>query len=270
MKKVAVIITVYNRKETTLKCLNSLNLLLKSNTWLSGDIFMTDDGSTDGTSDAVLESYPNVHVIQGNGNLYWAGGMNKAWNAACSHGDYDYYIWLNDDAVLYKNAFDLIFEPINYYGDQVIVSGAFKDAKGFPSYGGRDKNKKILTPNGTFQPIFYMNGNLTLIPSAVEKLLGHLDELFIHIGGDWDYGLRAKSMGIKVVLTKDYVGMTNRHDGNEFKGNLRDRIKQLYSKKHNPFRIWRFYMRHFGLRSALSEFIKQHVLFLFPNILKKK
>ena len=36
-------------------------------------IFLVDDASSDGTSDAVAYKYPDVTIIPGGGNLYWAG-----------------------------------------------------------------------------------------------------------------------------------------------------------------------------------------------------
>ena len=81
MKTVAVLIAAYNRKQTTLSCLNSLQALQ-----LPGDvkleIFLTDDASTDGTAQAVCNLYPQVHLLHGTGSLYWAGGMRYTWAKA--------------------------------------------------------------------------------------------------------------------------------------------------------------------------------------------
>lgn len=49
----------------------------------SFDVYMTNDGCTDGTPESVKQLYPHVNVIDGEGGLYWSGGMRKAWvNAA--------------------------------------------------------------------------------------------------------------------------------------------------------------------------------------------
>ena len=266
MVKIAVILTVYNRRNTTLEGLRSIHKIISTfgNNYVF-TIYMTDDGCTDGTGEAVAMEFPDVIITKGDGNLFWAGGMNKSWKAANHHDKYDYFIWFNDDALLLDNAFNLLFEPIYRLGSRVIVSGAFKDSLGNVSYGGRDKRKKLISPNGTSQPIFYMNGNLTLIPAAVVQEIGYLDIQFLHLGGDWDYGLRAQKRGIKVVLTSDYVGITDRHDKDAFSGSLIERFHKLYSKKHNPFVSWRFYRRHFGICCALFEFLKRHITTIFPS-----
>ena len=77
--KIAVLMTCHNRKESTLRCLRGLPSDL--------DVFLVDDASTDGTSDAVrevsrAERDGRVEVREGNGSLYWAWGMALAWRAS--------------------------------------------------------------------------------------------------------------------------------------------------------------------------------------------
>ena len=52
--KVAILITCYNRKAKTLRCLDSIQGTLGP--WrdkIDAKVFLTDDGCTDGTADAV-------------------------------------------------------------------------------------------------------------------------------------------------------------------------------------------------------------------------
>jgi GT2 family glycosyltransferase len=77
MYTIAVLLTCHNRRDKTITCLDSLyNCLLPSDFQL--DVFLVDDGSSDGTSKAVSEKFPSVNVIQGNGNLFWNQGMRLA------------------------------------------------------------------------------------------------------------------------------------------------------------------------------------------------
>ena len=93
--RIAAIITCHNRKDKTLACLKSLLQIAPTI-----DVYLTDDGSTDGTSEAVRQQCPQVQIIQGDGNLFWSRGMYIAWKEAVK-SDYEYYLWLNDDVVLY-------------------------------------------------------------------------------------------------------------------------------------------------------------------------
>ena len=66
-----IIIPVHNRLPYTINCLNSIKLSVKS----EYSIIIVDDGSTDGTSTYIKNNYPDVHVVKGNGDLFWTGSM---------------------------------------------------------------------------------------------------------------------------------------------------------------------------------------------------
>lgn len=274
MITIAVLLTVYNRKEVTLKGLQSLYASIDN---LGGgyhfDVYMTDDGSTDGTAEAVKTEYPNINIIQGNGNLYWSGGMRKAWQTAIKSGiHYDFYLWFNDDAELFNNALAIIFESQAKFGDQCIISGAFYDSDGKTSYGGKSQDCNWINP-GDCQQVFYMNGNFVLIPDNVYKTLGTIDQIFIHGLGDWDYGMRALEKGFDVKVSTKYVGMTNRHDEQiielwNYDLKLKERLRKFYGPKHSPTIQFRFDKRHLGLRYAITRFIVYHIYTLFPFVYK--
>jgi GT2 family glycosyltransferase len=61
--KIAIVIPVYDRRETTLQGLRSLSRI--DRTGLSVRIFVVDDASPDGTGDAVRAEFPDVVVING-------------------------------------------------------------------------------------------------------------------------------------------------------------------------------------------------------------
>jgi len=66
---IAVLMTCHNRKATTLKCLGGLTEhALPSGYRLA--IYLVDDGSTDGTADAIASEYPDVHLIRADGSLF--------------------------------------------------------------------------------------------------------------------------------------------------------------------------------------------------------
>ena len=64
-----IIIPVHNRKALTLACLENL----KTNGDLQKyQVIVVDDGSSDRTATEVKENYPEVIVLQGDGNrLFW-------------------------------------------------------------------------------------------------------------------------------------------------------------------------------------------------------
>lgn len=73
------------------------------------DVYLTNDGCTDGTPEAIALQYPKVYIINGDGNLFWNRGMYTAWQEAAKK-DYDFYIWLNDDTILLPNALRILLD----------------------------------------------------------------------------------------------------------------------------------------------------------------
>lgn len=273
MPAIAILLTVYNRKETTLGALHLLhNIISKYD--INFDIYMLDDACTDGTGEAVLQTFPNIKIIHGNGHLYWSGGMCKIWKIAMETDYYDYFLWFNDDAMLYDNAFEELFSPIKALGNDVIVSGAFEDDNGKTSYGGRDKKDNILNPNGSLQEIYLMNGNWVIIPKQVVEKIGLIDGIYTHSFGDWDYGCRAIKAGIKVLLTRNYVGKTNRHDNTpapyDIKYSFKQRINFLSQPKYNPYYEFIFTKRHTNILKAIRKYIFPYLYAFCPLIYKIK
>lgn len=271
MNSVAVLLTVYNRKEVTLRGLRSLYVAIEhfSQDYVF-DIYMVDDGCTDGTSEAVAVAFPQIHIIKGNGSLYWGGGMNLAWETASKEKDYDYYLWFNDDAELYPNAIDSLFVIEHKEKNITLVCGVFEDENHNVSYGGKDKNTRLLPLNSN-EDVYYMNGNLVLIPNVIFKTVGNIDKLFIHGHGDYDYGLRALKKGYLIRLTGIYIGMTSRHDIDSRKIydkniSLIERLVLLYSPKYNPLISFRFHLRHRGLLYAIIKFLRKNIATIFPSL----
>src|SRR5690606_1901340 len=109
MNTIAVLLTCHNRKEKTLQCLQTLFKADVPET-LKIDYFLVDDGCTDGTSNAVNKIYPEINIVLGSGNLFWAGGMRLAFTEARKNRDYDGYLLLNDDVELTRDFLSKILE----------------------------------------------------------------------------------------------------------------------------------------------------------------
>lgn len=202
---IAVLMTVHNRKNCTLGCLQQLFLNNTGNYKI--DVYLVDDGCTDGTPEAVSNTYPNVKIIKGDGTLYWNRGMLLAWQEALKDAP-DFYLWLNDDTFLFKNAIQILLDACEMSGTKdVIICGSTHAANddNYVTYGGR-RNKKLLVPNGRLQEADWLNGNCVLIPSKVVEQVGMLDPFFRHSQGDWEYGIRAKKKGIKLLVAHKYIG----------------------------------------------------------------
>lgn len=273
MKNIAVLITVFNRRETTLKGLRTLKDAIENlGNDYSFDIFLTDDGSTDGTSIAIKDEFPQVKLVEGTGNLFWGGGMNLAWRTAIeSSKRYDFYLWYNDDSDIFPDALQTMF---GIASDDVVVTGAFKDREGMVSYGGKLGNEQLIEPNGHPQDVIKMNGNLVLIPHVIFKSVGIIDKHYIHGGGDFEYGYRAREKGYRVLLTPKYVGLAERHDQFIPKYCNKDiplskRWKILHNPMNSPKIHFRYGVKREGWVKAVIYYLIAYIGVIFPSLYVK-
>ena len=258
--------TVYNRKEKTLGCLSALyHSMLPENNELC--IFLVNDACTDGTEIAISRKFPKIVVIQSNGNLFWNRGMRLAWETAAKTFDFDYYIWLNDDVILEKNAIFELLYCSEIKNNLAIISGTTcaSNNKDHITYGGRIRGVGILRPNGEMQSCDCCNGQICLIPRSVFQKMGMNDPIFHHGFGDWDYGFRAKKKGIDIFAAPSISGVCDENMNDEFPSymnptnSLLKRLRILYSPLgKNPFQDFIYTYRHVSLPSAFITFIKLH------------
>ena len=268
----AVLLTVHNRKDKTLACLESCMSQvesMKADGRYSFSIWMTDDGCTDGTADAVVSAFPQVNIIHGDGSLYWNRGMCAAWEAASASSP-DFYLWLNDDIVLKPGAFSSLFEISAALRHKAIVAGTAEGSDGTVSYGGRTRKGRIILPDKTIPvgcDIF--NGNLVLVPKYVYERIGMLDSFYSHGFGDYDYGVRAEKAGIVSVVAPGILAVCDRNPGvpdwrNSSLG-LRERYRALAKPTGRPLKEQFVYdFRSEGLIWAVFHFFSLNLKVLFP------
>lgn len=231
--RVAVLITCHNREAATVDCLNRLLPQLGE----EDKVFLVDDGSVDGTGDAVRGVFPKVHVVDGDGTLYWAKGMRKAWEAAIAERlDWDGYLWLNDDTELRSDA---IAKMLAANDGEKIVVGELQNANGEIVYGLRE--------GGLF------TGNCVFVPRKVCERLGMICGEYSHAWADYDYAMQAKCSGVEVVST-GVVGIAEGHPNRpSLKGlSFKRRWRLLFDPKGwNVHDLWLYRRRNWGMVRAL-------------------
>lgn len=226
MITIAVLLTCYNRKTKTVRCLTELFRVLESyNERHKGNviaitIFLVDDASTDGTSEAIISLCKNrsLFVIKGDGKRYWAGGMRLAWREAMKyHERWNYYLLLNDDTVVKENVFEELLECREFalakFGKEGIYSGCTSDEEDPMriTYSGDVMNRQTkgwnrLSPNGTPQMVDMTNANILLVAKDVVDQIGIFPDGYIHSAADQDYGMMARRAGFPVLITSFVCG----------------------------------------------------------------
>lgn len=247
---IAVILTCFNRKEKTLSCLRGLYSAQDAynHSHLLLSVFLTDDGCTDGTAQAVRASFPSkeITIIQGDGSLYWAGGMRLAWNEALrQNNQWDFFLLLNDDTIPMDNLFVELFNA-HYYCqntfDKVgIYSGVTcdKENPNLITYGGTVWTNRFLgtdrrvMPQDTPQEVDKTNANILLVPQDVVSAIGIFYEGYRHGAADYDYAIQAKKQGFKALITTKACGICERDHMD--RKSLRKKILAMSAQERQAF-----------------------------------
>ena len=255
--RVAAVLTVYNRRNLTLACLRSLQAQAASAD-ARIDAYVTDDASTDGTAEAIRREFPGTHLMHGDGSLFWNGGMRRAF-AAAQAGDYDFYLWLNDDTELDEGALAHLLSTHERLASErtepVIVVGTTRDpTTGKVTYGGalrrsalQPMNFDVAEPHDVPRQVDTMNGNCVLIPRAVVQRLGNIAPHYVQKMGDYDYGFRARRAGCTIWSAPGTIGTCATHPPRRTDQQpLGDELRRLWSTKELPPRPWATFCRRWA------------------------
>lgn len=250
--KVAVLIACYNRAGKTLRALEAL---LKTAEGIDYDVYLVDDASLDGTGEKVRMRLPNVRVIEGSGQLYWAKGMRKAWKAAVAErNDWDGFLWLNDDLYLRPDALAGIFA--DYEKTKSVVVGACSEdaTEAKCSYGAKNRRGELIVPNGTPQLADgWFNGNCVFVPRDVYLKVGMISGEYSHARADYDYAERLKKANTPFYCSSKYVGVCHNDFDEKMKGkSLGQRLQLLWKPGYfNLHDLWLIRSRYHGIPRAI-------------------
>jgi GT2 family glycosyltransferase len=255
---ICAVLTVFNRKEKTIEALKAF---FGQAVDCRLSCVLMDDGSGDGTADAVAQEFPQVTLLHSDGSLFWSGGMGEAFCTAMRMGA-DYYLWLNNDTVLIDGAIASLLEDARSQqakaGKGGVFVGSTKDPEtGAHTYGGVVRTsswhpgKFTLIEPSQDEPIpcDSMNGNIVLISSSAAETLGGIDPYFTHSMGDYDYGLRALESDVFICVATGYHGFCSRNPVGTYwfeAESFRERMRVVNAPKGLPMKQWAYFLRKHG------------------------
>ena len=204
---VSVIVVTLNNKDWLLKSLKNL----ENQDYKNIEIILTDNGSNDGTREAVSKEFPQVILIDARKNI----GFGRAANKAIKKARGKYIFVFNDDALCKKDTIGLLVERMEKDNKIGACQGTllFADKKSLVESAGA-----FLTPIGILlkkagnkfdrkkvkeEQIF--NANLPLIRKEVLDKVGFFDEDYFLYFEEADLCWRIWLAGFKIIYYPDAV-----------------------------------------------------------------
>lgn len=283
--RIETLATCHNRREKTLQALVDLHAQQLPDGVEMGHTIV-DDGSSDGTSEAVKKTFPDVEIVHGDGGLFWAGGMRYGWNESVKDKSFDYLLVYNDDVCLHADTVARLLKTGRTYLDNGgkkahAVVGAFKDGDGKTSYGGVVRHslwhplrfRQVDPPEVGYMFVDTMNMNACIVSKAAVEDVGFLSDFFKHSGADYEYGLKLRKSGGVVLLISGYVGECNRNDekgsSSESGVSLLERWRRLVSTKEQPPKQRAKYYKEHGGPFWLLYFLLPYITLIFKHVFYK-
>ncbi|GAA1998105.1 hypothetical protein GCM10009739_04440 [Microbacterium ulmi] len=213
----------YNTRERTLECLASLERI-----GMPGlGVVLVDNGSTDGSVDAIRARHPEATVVAAGENLGFARGVNRG----VASSDAEWVLLLNPDASVFPGSIEalLAFAQAHpghgLYGGRTVREDGSVDPSscwGAPSVWSllcfatglstAFRRSRVFDPESlgrwerdTVREVPVVTGCLLLARRADWDRIGGLDETFFLYGEDAEFSARARRRGYRPVVVPDAV-----------------------------------------------------------------
>lgn len=208
--RVAAVVLSWNGREATLACLRSLEHV----TYRPFSVVLVDNGSSDGSADAVASQHPEALLVRLPRNLGFAGGMNAGMRAAFEAGA-EAVVLLNNDmevepGFLEPLAAALAADPaaaaacsqILLDSDPPRVWYAGADFSRHRAYTGRATGygRPPLPAGAPPYTTARACGGAMMLGAAAAARVGLFDEELFAYAEDTDWSLRARAAGLHVLV----------------------------------------------------------------------
>ena len=241
--KVVAVVPIHNGREETLTFLASMACA----TYPNLEVIVVDDGSTDGSAEAIAARFPHVSIVRGDGNLWWSGATNLGVREALRQGA-DFILTINNDNVVEPGFIEPLVETARRHPRSLVTSKMYDYAdRGFIfSFGGvinwyvgeiRDRNnRRDRFDFDRVSDCDWLHGSSTLIPAAAFAEIGFFDrENCPQYQGDAEFSLRAKRRGYRLLVEPRSVVYNRTKVSSGTAALNRERIGAMLTGYRSPF-----------------------------------
>lgn len=250
-----VIIVNWNTRQLVVESLQSLYGAIGD---FSMEVFVVDNGSSDGSVEAIRAAFPRVMLIEKTKNI----GFAKANNEALCRARGKYFLLLNTDVILQGDAVSALLEFMEKTPQAGIVGAQLLNPDGtkqnsfdnFPTLLSEGLNKSLLR---RFFPNRFPSKRLSLSsPTAVESVIGacmmvrkdavdevgYMDEDYFVFMEETDWCYRMRERGWRVYLVPKAQAV-------HLQGGTADRVKVQAKVEYYRSRYC-FFKKHRGILQA--------------------
>ena len=262
---VAAVVLSWNGRDDTLACLTSLARADYSPLTL----IVVDNGSADGTADAIAERFPAVEVIRNGTNVGFAEGNNVGIRRALELGA-DAVLVLNNDVEVASDAVSALVAEMRRRPDAASLSSKvlyarppdriwFAGATFDPRSGYNGRLVGYREPDdGRFEDVVETDracGAAMLVPRRVLEEVGLFDSHLFAYSEDTDWSLRATSRGYRhlvVPASRVWHKVSSASGGESSPGTIYYDLRNLLvvCERHAPLRPLRTWRRRATLVAA--------------------
>ncbi len=168
--RISVIIVNYNVEYFLEQCLNAVMKALEN---VSGEVYVVDNNSIDGSVEMVRAKFPHVHLISNRDNRGFSKANNQAMEIACG----DYFLLLNPDTVVEEDTFEKVIDFMDKHPEAGGLGVRMLDGKGnfLP-----ESKRGLPTPAVAFYKIFGLSAIFPKSKIFGKYHLGYLSEFETH------------------------------------------------------------------------------------------
>lgn len=275
MINVLAIIPVHNRRDITLEMLSSLEGIERP-AGVSLSVCVIDDGSSDGTSEAIRREFSNVRLEKADGNLFWSGAVRHGIDLFLASDNS--HLWLlNDDMVLDPQCLSRLVTFVRTH-DPWVMSATVLDQRRRIIYGGIKRLpffrfRKVTEEDfadGICRPEA-VNGNCLLVSrTALDAFRLPPVGLYRQEAMDMYLGLEATRLGHMPYVLRDALCFASPNEAKMwfYKSGepLSKRLRAIVGPKGLPPAMYWDFCRRFAGPIAPLVFIRPFLRVLFPRI----